>query len=305
MQDYVVRATAFDGYVRAIAVRNTNAVQAAQTIHGTYPTATAALGRTMAVSTMMSTNLKNPDEKITVQIIGDGPIKRIVVISWANGDIKALVSNPAAEAPRTPEGKLNVGAVVGKGQLIVIRDLGLKEPYIGQVQLVSGEIGEDFAYYFAKSEQIPSSVSVGVLVNTDSSVRASGGFLIQTMPGISSALVDQLEASLNVAPPVSAMIDEEKSPEDILKIVLGSDIKELQRTPVQFKCDCSRDRMERTLVSLGRDELLALSTDDSTELVCHFCNTEYVFTSEDILTLLEEAMNLDESDSEGNGYESK
>lgn len=291
MQDYVVRATAFDGYVRAIAVRNTNTVQAGHRIHGTYPTATAALGRTMSVATMMSTGLKSGKEKITVQITGDGPLGRIVAISWADGSVKGLVSNPTAEAPSTPEGKLNVGAIVGRGQLTVIKDLGLKEPYIGQVQLVSGEIGEDFAYYFLKSEQIPSAVAVGVLVDTDGSVLASGGYLIQTMPGISPALVEQVETSIRMAQPISAMVHEGCNPENILKTVLGSNVKELQRYPVQFQCDCSRDRMERALISLGKEELHALSQDNNTELVCHFCNSKYVFTPKNIDALRNEAMN--------------
>jgi molecular chaperone Hsp33 len=299
MQDYVVRATVFDGYVRAIAVRNTNTVQTGHRIHGTYPTATAALGRTMSVATMMSTGLKSDKEKITIQITGDGPLGRIVVIGWADGSVKGLVSNPDAEAPSTPEGKLNVGAIVGRGQLTVIKDLGLREPYIGQVRLVSGEIGEDFAYYFLKSEQIPSAVAVGVLVGTDGSVLASGGYLIQTMPGISSDIVEQVETSTKMTQPVSTMINKGLNPEDILRTVLKSEIKELQRNPVQFQCDCSRDRMERALISLGNEELHTLSHGKNTELVCHFCNSEYLFTPENIDALRKQATNSSlEGDSE-------
>ncbi len=288
MEDYLVRALAADGQVRAFAAATTELVEEARRRHNTFPTATAALGRTLTASAMMGMMLKN-DDQLTVQIMGGGPIGQVVTTADAKGSVRGYVTNPRAHFPPTPRGKLDVGGVVGRhGNLYVIKDLGLKEPYSGSVPLVSGEIGEDFAYYFARSEQTPSVVSLGVLVEKDATVRAAGGYIIQLMPGAEKEIIGPLEAAARKIPPVSSLVDAGKAPEEILEMVLsGLGMKVIDQSGLRFRCSCSKERLEQVLLSLGKDELRdMLATQGGAELVCHFCREKYYFSGEELAGLL-------------------
>ncbi|AZQ49518.1 redox-regulated molecular chaperone HslO [Bacillus sp. GX] len=289
MKDYLVKALAFDGEVRAYSVRTTNTVSEAQRRHDTWRTASAALGRSLTAGTMMGAMLKG-DQKLTIKVEGNGPIGPILVDAHANGDVRGYVTNPHVDFEGTEQGKLRVYQAVGnEGFVTVIKDIGMREPFIGQSPIVSGELGEDFTYYFAVSEQTPSSVGVGVLVNGDDSILAAGGFIFQIMPGAQEETISFIEDRLQKIPPVSTLIEQGLSPEELLYAVLGEDkVKVLETMDVQFNCTCSRERIESVLISLGKTELEQVrEEEEETEVHCHFCNERYKFSKEDITNLIE------------------
>ncbi|KAB2445269.1 redox-regulated molecular chaperone HslO [Bacillus luti] len=289
MKDYLVKALAFDGEVRAYSVRTTNTVGEAQRRHDTWRTASAALGRSLTAGTMMGAMLKG-EQKLTIKVEGNGPIGPILVDAHANGDVRGYVTNPHVDFEGTEQGKLRVYQAVGtEGFVTVIKDIGMREPFIGQSPIVSGELGEDFTYYFAVSEQTPSSVGVGVLVNGDDSVLAAGGFILQIMPGAQEETISFIEDRLQKIPPVSTLIEQGLSPEELLYAVLGEGkVKVLETMDVQFNCTCSRERIESVLISLGKTELEQVrEEEEETEVHCHFCNERYKFSKEDITNLIE------------------
>ncbi len=282
MKDYLIKALVFDGKVRAYATNTTILVNELQKSHDTWPTVSAALGRTATVGAMMGAMLKG-DERVTIQMKSDGPIEQIVVDANAKGEVRGYVNNPHVDLPLNSKGKLDVAGVVGDGYLYVIKDLGLKEPYRGSVPIVSGEIGEDFTYYFTYSEQTPSAVAVGVLVNPDHTIRAAGGFIIQVMPGLEEEQIAELEETLSKLPTVSSMIDQGDSPEQILEKLFKNEFKVLERQEIQFKCNCSHERIYQMLVSLGIEEIEdMIAKEENAEVVCHFCNTKYQYNKEDL-----------------------
>jgi molecular chaperone Hsp33 len=290
VEDYIVRATAAGGTVRAFAAVTTDIVRTARATHNLSPTASAALGRTLTAAAIMSRTLKGERDTLTIQIKGDGPLGGIVVISDSESNVRGYVYNPQADMPLNSKGKLDVGGIVGReGYLNVIKDLGLKEPYIGYVSLASGEIGDDIAYYFAYSEQVPSLVALGVLVNPDGSIANSGGYIVQLMPGASEETISSLESKVNTLPAVTKLLSSGKTAEDILGMLLnGLEPKIVERTGCRFKCNCSRERMERNILSLGRVEIEDIIHDQhKAELQCHFCNTKYMFSEEELLNLME------------------
>ncbi|WP_424577868.1 redox-regulated molecular chaperone HslO [Bacillus cereus] len=289
MKDYLVKALAFDGEVRAYSVRTTNTISEAQRRHDTWRTASAALGRSLTAGTMMGAMLKG-EQKLTIKVEGNGPIGPILVDAHANGDVRGYVTNPHVDFEGTEQGKLRVYQAVGtEGFVTVIKDIGMREPFIGQSPIVSGELGEDFTYYFAVSEQTPSSVGVGVLVNGDDSILAAGGFILQIMPGAQDETISFIEDRLQKIPPVSTLIEQGLSPEELLYAVLGEDkVKVLETMDVQFNCTCSRERIESVLISLGKTELEQVrEEEEETEVHCHFCNERYKFSKEDITNLIE------------------
>lgn len=287
MEDHIVRAIAAEGAIRAFAAVTTNIVREAGNIHRSSGVATAALGRTLTAAAIMARMSKSERDQLTIQIKGDGPLGGIIAVSDSSSNVRGYVYNPEVYLPLNGSGKFDVSGAVGKGYLNVIKDFGLKEPYIGYVDLVSGEIGEDIAYYFAFSEQIPSVVSLGVLIAPDGSVINAGGFIIQLMPGADEGLVEYLENRISVTPSVTSLLSEGKSPEGILNELLGEKQPEItERYPCRYVCNCSRDRMERNLLSLGRKELLSLAEEQhGAELQCHFCNRRYSFTEAEITDL--------------------
>jgi molecular chaperone Hsp33 len=286
MNDYLLRATAMQGKIRAFAVQTTAIVEELRRRHHTSPVATAALGRTISAGLMMGAMLKG-EEKLTIQIKGDGPLGQIVVDANAQGDVRGYVDNPAVDLPLNQLGKLDVAGAVGTdGFIYVIKDLGLKEPYRGSTPIVSGELGEDITYYFAKSEQTPSCVALGVLVDIDQSVKASGGFIIQLLPGLTDDEIDHMEIMLSQLRPITTLLDEGATLEHILSSVV-SDVVVMEQMPVQFRCRCSRERVEQTLISLGKSELKAiLQEDGKAEVVCHFCNEPYIFEGKQLQELI-------------------
>lgn len=290
MQDYIIRATAFGGRLRAFAANTTGIVEEMRRRHGTSPVATAALGRTATAGVMMGAMMKG-QEKLTIQIKGDGPIGQIVVDANALGEVRGYVDHPHVDLPLNERGKLDVAGAVGEGYLYVIKDLGLKEPYRGSVPIVSGELGEDFTYYFAKSEQTPSAVALGVLVAPDYSVQTSGGFILQLLPGMSDEEIADIEQRLSTLPPITAMLADGSAMEDILKRLIDS-VEVLDRSDIRFQCKCSAERVEQTLISLGRDEIeQILREEGKAEVVCHFCNEVYEYNSEQLHSLVERLTN--------------
>ncbi|WNQ11697.1 Hsp33 family molecular chaperone HslO [Paenibacillus aurantius] len=282
MKDHLIRATALGGKVRAFAVQTTELVNELSRRHGTMPTATAALGRTLTAGAMMGAMLKG-EEKLTIQVKGDGPIGQIVVDANAHGEVRGYVTNPSVDLPLNPIGKLDVAGAVGRdGFLYVTKDLGLKEPYRGGTPIVSGELGEDFTYYFAKSEQTPSAVALGVLVNTDYTVKAAGGFILQLLPGLSEEEIEEMEKKLSALPPITTLLEQGATLEQILTSIT-EDVDVKDSLDIVFRCKCSRERVEQTLMSLGREELTAiLEEDKKAEVTCHFCNEVYTFTEKEI-----------------------
>lgn len=293
MKNYVIRAVAANQNIRAFAAITTELVEKARQIHDTTPVATAALGRTLTAAAMMGVMQKGERDKISIQIKGNGPLKQILAVADSKGNVKGYVANPYVELPLRKDGKLDVGGAVGReGKIIVIKDLGLKEPYIGQLELVSGEIAEDIAAYFVHSEQQPSAVALGVLVDRDRTVKASGGFMIQILPGVSDEMIEKIEAQLNQIPPITQMVDSQKSGEEILKMVLeGFDVEILEKKEIALLCDCSVERLEQALISIGAEDLKEIIDEDGqAELTCHFCNTKYHFDRDHLVKLYEEAI---------------
>lgn len=283
MKDYLVKALAYGDQIRAFAISTTNLVDEARRRHDCWPTTSAALGRTLSVAAMMGSQLKG-EESITIRINGNGPIGGIIVDADSHGVVRGYINNPQVHFQYN-SGKLNVGMAVGTdGQLSVTKDLGLKDYFTGQVPLQTGEIGDDFTYYFAVSEQVPSAVGVGVLVDPDNSVRAAGGFIIQVMPGATDETLTKLEAALASIKPVSTMIDEGFTPEMILETIFGKDeVRILEHKDVRFECDCSKERFEQGIISLGNAEIQAMIDENGgAEAVCHFCNEKYNFSAEEL-----------------------
>ncbi|MDQ0233300.1 Hsp33 family molecular chaperone HslO [Metabacillus malikii] len=289
--DYLIKALAFDNQVRAYAARTTDTISEAQRRHQTWPTASAALGRSMTFGVMMGSMMKG-DAKITIKIEGKGPIGAILVDSNANGEVRGYVTNPQVHFDLNEQGKLDVARAVGTdGNLTVVKDLGLRDQFSGQVPIVSGELGEDFTYYLVTSEQVPSSVGVGVLVNPDNTILASGGFIIQLMPGTSDETITKIEDRLNKIDPISKLIQRGLTPEEILEEVLGKgNVKFLEKQPLQFKCQCSKERIENAIISLGTEEIQAMIDEDGqAEAQCHFCNEKYFLSKDDLENLKNEA----------------
>lgn len=285
-KDRLIRGTAMDGKVRAFAVRTTQLVEELRRRHDTFPTATAALGRTVTAAAMMGAMLKG-NERLTVQVKGDGPIGQIIADANANGEVRGYVREPHVHLPSNSKGKLDVAGAVGTtGFIHVTKDLGLKEPYRGSVPIISGELGEDFTYYFAISEQTPSAVGLGVLVDVDSSVIVAGGFIIQLLPGLNDQEIDAIEQAVGQMPPVTSLLDQGMELEEMLSWLLP-DVKVLEEMDITFSCHCSRDRVERTLISLGKDELTELQeVGEETEVVCDFCNEVYTFSADELQVLI-------------------
>lgn len=286
-KDYLIRAMVYEGNVRVFAVRITNALEEIRKRLDTYPVVSAALGRTLAVGAMMGAMLKG-DDRLSIIVKGGGPIGQIVVDANGKGEIRGYVSNPHVELPLNSEGKLDVkGAVGTDGTIIVTKDLGLKEPYNGSCPIVSGEIGEDFAYYFTVSEQVPSAVGVGVLIKPDYSIQAAGGFIIQVMPDTPEEIIVRLEEDLRKMRPVSTMINEGLTPEEMIKEITGQEVKVLGQMPITFKCHCSRERVEGALLSLGKEELQKIIDEqEEAEIQCHFCNEKYHVSREELIKLI-------------------
>lgn len=268
--------------IRAYALNSTDIAEKARSIHNTSPVATAAFGRTLTAASMMGYMLKNKEDSLTLNIKGDGPLGGVVAVSDYKGNVRGYVINPDVDLPLNDKGKLDVGKAVGKGTLTVIKDLGLKEPYIGKIPLVSGEIAEDVTSYFALSEQTPTVCALGVLVNTDLSVKAAGGYIIQLMPYTEDSVIDKLEENLKYVRPVSSMIDSKLSNKEILKEVLkGFELEFIEEREVNYECRCSFERTEKILISLGEEELKKIYEEDGkAEIVCHFCGKKYNFDKE-------------------------
>jgi molecular chaperone Hsp33 len=287
MKDYIVRATAANAQIRAFACTTRETVEFARTHHNTTPVATAALGRLMTGAVMMGTMSKGEKDILTLQVHAGGPLGGMTATADALGHVKGFVNNPNVDLPLKAKGKLDVASAVGVGFMNVIKDLGLKEPYVGQTVLQTSEIAEDLTYYFATSEQVPSCVGLGVLVDKDYSVAQAGGFIIQLMPFAEDKVIDQLEENLKTVDSVTKLLGEGKTPEQILEHILaGFDIEITDTIPASFECDCSKSRVEKVLISLGREELQKIIDDgEAIEINCHFCNTNYKFEVNEVKDL--------------------
>ena len=289
MSDYLVRGMSMDGFVKAVAIRSTELVRRGTEIHKTTPNATAAFGRALTAASMMGNMQKVDNGSMTMQIKGDGPIGSIVCVSDPTGNVRGYVYEPNVPVVEKYPGKLDVGATVGRdGTLTVIRDLQMKEPYVGSIPLVSGEIGDDVTAYFAQSEQTPTACALGVLVDTDCSVKVAGGYLLQLLPGAPDETIDKLETGIKRAGAVTAMLDAGLTPEEMLGQVCGYlGILFMETTPVEYKCYCTRERVEAALISLGKKELLQIMEEGNPFPVeCQFCDEKYIFTPADIESLL-------------------
>lgn len=291
MGDYIIRATAANDSIRAFAATTRETVQKARELHNTTPVASAALGRLLTAGAMMGIMLKGEKDLVTIQIKGDGPLEGEIVTADSKGRVKGYVFNPNVYIPPKSPTKLDVGGAVGKGFLTVIKDLGLKEPYVGKTELVSGEIAEDLTYYYAKSEQVASAISLGVLVDTDTNIKQAGGFIIQVMPGITEEILSRLESRINVVPYITELLSMGDTPESILNLILGDmDLQIIDKVPTEYYCGCSRERVEKALLAIGKDDLKKiLEEDKKAELSCHFCNKVYNFDENDLKRLLAEA----------------
>lgn len=290
MKDKIIRGTAKDGMVRVIGGITTNLVNDGTSVHECTPLASAALGRMLTMGAIMGTTLKGKDEVVTLKINGGGEAKGVTVTAHSDASVKGFIGNPNVNLPLNKKGKLDVGGAIGtNGLLYVIKDLGMKDPYVGQVPIHSGEIAEDFTYYFTVSEQTPSAVSLGVLVDKDLSIKAAGGFIIQMMPGADPLLADLLMYRLEEVPSITTMISEGKTIEEILEFIFeGMDLKLLDSIEPKFVCDCSRERVEKALISIGEKDLQEIYDEGKEEeVVCHFCNKKYKFTHQEIGQLLE------------------
>lgn len=288
MNDYIIRATAAQGQIRAFAATTKELTEEARKRHNTSPVATAALGRLLTAGAMMGVTMKGDADILTIKIQGDGPIGGLTVTADSKGRVKGYVYHPEVMLPPNEKGKLDVGGALGVGVLSVIKDIGLKEPYVGQTILVSGEIAEDLTYYYATSEQTPSSVALGVLMNKDNTVRQAGGFMIQLMPGAEEEMIDALEKKLNDITSITALLDEGKTPEEILEYILGDfGVDILDKIPAQFYCNCEKGRVAKALISVGRKELQYMIDDGKEiEVNCHFCGQNYIFSVDELKKML-------------------
>lgn len=287
MADYIVRATAGDHQIRAFAATTRDLVEQARQAHNTSPVATAALGRLLTAGSMMGIMMKGEDDLLTLKIQGSGPMEGLTVTADSKGNVKGYVYNPGVMLPPNQAGKLDVGGAVGEGVLSVIKDIGLKEPYIGQTILVGGEIAEDLTYYYASSEQTPSSVALGVLMNRDNTVKQAGGFILQLLPGASEEIIGGLEKKLGEITSITDLLDQGDTPEMILEHILGEfGLELMEQVPTRFYCNCDKARVEKALISIGRKELQEMIDEGkSIEVNCHFCNKNYEFTVEDLENL--------------------
>lgn len=291
MSDTLLRAIARDAGIQISAAVTTGLVERARQIHNTTPVATAALGRTLTATAIMGSQLKVDDGSVTVQVKGNGPLGAIVCVGDADGYVRGYLQNPSADLPLRPDGKLAVGAGVGRGYLMVIKDIGLKDPITGTVALVNGEIAEDLTRYFAESEQIPSACALGVLVDTDCTVKCAGGWLVQLMPGVKDADIDRLEANLAKLEPMTTMLDKGMTLEEIVQAVLdGFAVDFLQTDEIGYRCACSREKVERALISMGKTELGKMADEqENSEVTCQFCDKIYTFSREELRELLAHA----------------
>ena len=284
MSDFIIRATAAGDTVRAFAIRSTDLTAEVRELHHTFPVVTAALGRLLSAGAMMGSMMKGEDDKLTLQMKGDGPIAQMTVTADSHGNVKGFAANPSVDIPLKRAGKLDVGGAVGKGFLTVIMDLGLKEPYNGQVEIQTGEIGDDLAYYFTVSEQTPSVVGLGVMVDTDSSVKHAGGFILQVMPDAAEETIAALEEKVAGADPVTTMMDNGMSPEDILEYYLGDlGLKITEKLPVRYYCGCSKEKVAGALATISTEDLQEMINDgEEIEVKCYFCNSAYKFSTEEL-----------------------
>lgn len=287
MEDYIVRATAADGQVRGFAATTRQMVETARQRHNASPVATAALGRLLSAGAMMGSMMKNDTDMLTLQIRGNGPIEGITVTADSHANVKGYVGNPDVMLPPR-NGKLDVGGAVGVGLLTVIKDMGLKEPYSGQTILVSSEIAEDLTYYFANSEQVPSSVGLGVLMEKDNTVRCAGGFIIQMMPFAKEQTICRLEENLKKVSSVTPLLNQGYTPEQLLEVLFeGLGLEVTDTVPAQFCCNCSKERVEHAVASIGRKEIQEMIRDgEDIEVKCHFCNTAYRYTVEELREII-------------------
>ncbi len=291
MSDYIIRATAAQAQVRVFAATTKNLVEEARQRHNTSPVATAALGRLLTAGAMMGAMQKGDNDKLTLQIKCSGPIGGLTVTADAKANVKGFVENPDVMLPPSKAGKLDVGGALDMGVLSVIKDMGLKEPYVGQTHLVSGEIAEDLTYYFATSEQVNSSVALGVLMDKNNTVRQAGGFILQLMPFAEEAVIAQLEENLKNLPSVTTMLERGETPESMLDIVLnGLEHEILDKIPTKFECDCSKEKVEKALISVGQKDIQEMIDDGKPiEVKCHFCNTAYTFNIPELKAILHKA----------------
>ena len=292
MSDYIIRATAAGGQIRAFAATTRELVEEARKAHNTSPVATAALGRLLTAGAMMGCDMKGEEDLLTLKIQGDGPIQGLMVTADSHGHVKGYAFNPEVMLPPNSQGKLDVGGSLGLGVLSVIKDIGLKEPYVGQTILVTGEIAEDLTYYFATSEQVPSSVALGVLMNKDNTVCQAGGFIIQLLPGASEEMITQLEERLKEISSITTLLDQGDTPEMILEHILGQFGLEINdRLPVDFHCNCTKERVEKALISVGKKDIQEMINDGKPiEVNCHFCNKNYEFSVDELENMLEKAV---------------
>lgn len=291
MADYLVRATAANAGIRAFAVTTKELTEKARCAHDTSPVVTAALGRLLTGGVMMGAMLKGDDDLLTLQVSGDGPIRGMTVTADSKGNVKGYANDPQVMLPPSKAGKLDVGGGVGQGMLRVIKDMGLKEPYVGQTVLQTGEIAEDLTYYFAASEQVPSSVGLGVLMEKDNTVKQAGGFIIQLMPFTEESVIARLEENLSGFSTVTSFLEEGRTPEEMLSFLLaGLDMEIVDTMPVQFYCSCDKKRVEKAVISIGRKEISDMISDNKDiEVKCHFCNTAYTFTVMELKELLKKS----------------
>ena len=292
MSDYIVNAITSNGAIRVVAADTTELCNRAQEIHKMSATAAAALGRAVTAAAIMGSMLKSTEDAITIQLNGGGPIGRVIAVADGRANVKGYVDNPLVDLPLNEKGKLDVGGAVGtNGMLSIIRDLGLKEPYVGQVPLVNGEIAEDLTQYYATSEQLPTAVALGVLVDVDYTIKAAGGFILQVLPGAYDEDIDKVEKTVASIASVTEMLSNGKKPEDIVEQLLADyEIEYFENQETAYKCDCSRERTDRALISIGKEELTKLIEEDGkAEITCHFCDNVYNYTKEELEALLESA----------------
>ena len=295
--DKIIHATAAEGYVKMAVVTAQDTVQRAREIHGCSPTASAALGRTLCAASLLGESMKEEKASLTIRINGGGPIGSVVAVSDSEGYVRGYVDDPHVDLPLRSDGKLNVGAAVGRdGMLTVSRDIGLKEPYIGSTELVSGEIAEDLTAYLLSSEQVPSACALGVLVDTDSSIKAAGGFLVQLMPGADEALIDRLEDNIFMMDQLTTVLAEDGAEALFAQVLKGMEYHLVGESPVGYRCGCSRERVEQALVSIGPEELRHMAEEGKpVDVSCQFCNTMYTFTPGELQRLIREPEETEEN----------
>ena len=288
--DEIIRATAANGFIKMAVITARDTVERARQIHGCSPTVSAALGRTLCAASMMGNMMKEDDASLTIRVAGDGPIAGIVAISDHFGNVRGYVGNPTVDLPLRSDGKLNVGGAVGKnGTLTVSRDIGLKEPYIGSTELVSGEIAEDITSYLLESEQVPSACALGVLVDTDTTIRAAGGFIVQLMPGADEKLISALEENIFMMDQLTTILDEDGAENIFKQVLAGIEYHIVSHDPVEYRCYCSRERVSEVVTSIGKEELTSLLAEGKDVSVsCQFCDTVYTFTPDELLQLMNE-----------------